>query len=69
MSEFLTRAEATYRLGLVDASLRREPAGVKPACRDRSTGEIFEAIEGEYLHAQIALRVRRGNLEDGWTTP
>jgi hypothetical protein len=68
---FLPRAEATYRLGLMDAAHRAEPEGVRVACSDRETGEVFEAEGGEVLHAQIAIRVGRtgGPLEDGWTIP
>lgn len=66
---FLTRQQATYALGLMDAAQRKEPAGVRVACRDRRTGEVFEAQPGEVLHAEIAIRVGRtgGGLEDGWT--
>jgi hypothetical protein len=68
--KFLTRRQATYALGLMDAAQRKEPRGVKVACRDKETGEIYEAQDGEVLHAQIALRVQRArNVEDGWTVP
>lgn len=68
--KFLTRQEATYRLGLMDAAQRKEPAGVRVACRDRETGEVYEAQDDEVLHAQIAIRTgRSGLLQDGWTIP
>jgi hypothetical protein len=71
MRRFLTRQQATYRFGLMDAAQRKEPAGVRVACRDRGTGEVFEAEGAEMLHCQIAIRVNRtgGVLEDGWTAP
>lgn len=65
---FLTRPEATMLLGLWDAGQRAEPLGVLVACKDHVTGEVYEALPGECLHAQIALRVRRaGQVVDGWT--
>lgn len=68
--KFLTRRQATHALGLMDAALRKEPAGVKVACRDLETGEVYEATADEVLHAQIALRVNRARMvEDGWTVP
>lgn len=70
MRRFLTRQQATYQLGLMDAAQRKEPAGVRVACRDRDTGEIYEAQGDEVLHAQIALRVGRAmKVVDGWTVP
>lgn len=66
---FLTRVQATYALGLLCSSQKREPAGVVVACRDRATGEVHEAQGDEALHAQIALRVGVYGLEDGWTVP
>jgi len=67
---FLTRMQATHMFGLMDASLKREPVGVKVACQDQETLEVFEALPGEFLHAQIACRVRTGHaMTDGWTVP
>lgn len=67
---FLPRPEATRLLGLVDAALRREPKDVRVACKDCETGEVYEAVGSEVLHAQIALRVGRAmRVIDGWTVP
>lgn len=67
--KFLTRVEATHRLGLFDAGLRREPQGVKVACLDQATGTVYEAEPGEFLHAQIFIRVAYPgcDLVAGWT--
>lgn len=35
--KFLTRQQATYQLGLMDAAQCKEPAGVKVACREACT--------------------------------
>ncbi len=65
---FLTRVQATYALGLMDAGLRREPRGVRVACRDPKTGKVFEAQDDEVLHSQIAIRANlSGCAVDGWT--
>jgi hypothetical protein len=68
---FLTRPEATYEFGLMDAAQRREPPDVRVAVRSRRTGQVVEAAAGEALHAQI--RIRAGlcgeDGEDGWTAP
>jgi len=72
MRVFLERKEATYLLGLMDAAQRREPRGVRVACRDRETGKVYEALASETLHAQIAIRCnlpRDITREDGWTAP
>lgn len=54
----------------MDAGQRKEPVGVKVACRDIETGAIYEAQDGEVFHAQIALRVNRAMMVvDGWTVP
>ncbi len=65
---FLTRVQATYALGLMDAALRKEPRGVRVACRDPKTGKVFEAQDDEVLHSQIAIRANLGITHvDGWT--
>jgi hypothetical protein len=70
--EFLNRTEATYQLGLMEARTHANRAAeIGALVAVVIGGVLFEALEGEVLHAQVELRARGqgavGPAVYGWT--